>query len=639
MSTDLYKQLHDLDNLEIGWHLAHGDSRDDFVDDPINYADYAFMKRERLAFISERLANHRYRSRPLTNIDLPKSGLSVRPGNTIHIEDAIVIHAAAYLLAPKIDHKLGSEVYSYRLSSEPDKRAKRAKRLFNFTRSENIPFLKNKTLARIARSEPWHYAWPTFDKASRDAIHSGGYTHLTITDISAYFENIDLSILHSIFNNVLSEDDRPLIDFLINIFTGWTRRTSRGVPIGRGIPQGNDVSSFLGNIYLFDLDSALRNFSRNRDAIWFRYMDDVKVFTKSYDDARNAVFEINSALRALHLNIQGSKTKILSGDSLKHEINDSELDRINASINKLKLIPIEQLPGRNPSHLTEIKDIRQQFTSGGADKISGQAASQNRLFRRTLTLFGMSKSAKMRQTALLALERLPDNRTLNAVLRYFSKLPYEWHTDIINDLLLLIENRKLLFDYQIAKVFNCITCLQPKQSVGIGPRVRKIGLDRSPHWYVQQKCLQLINILPYPERYIAGISKKGLAHHESRVKRAGLTLLGRSNVNNCRNEINKYIYHPDTDLSQLALFWHRLMKNELEASRYLTRVGYDKLDDTRFVQAVPHLYVLRCSENPKVVQLVRNLVSKLPYYSKSGRVFWHRRELLKATQWIEQLDI
>ena len=37
----LFKKLCDPVTIEIGWHLAHGDSRDDFVTDPLSYADYA----------------------------------------------------------------------------------------------------------------------------------------------------------------------------------------------------------------------------------------------------------------------------------------------------------------------------------------------------------------------------------------------------------------------------------------------------------------------------------------------------------------------------------------------------------------------------------------------------------------------
>jgi len=91
----------------------------------------------------------------------------------------------------------------------------------------------------------------------------------------------------------------------MRILHSWTRRTPAGIRIGRGIPQGNNVSSFLGNVYLAPLDKILVAFARKTGAVWFRYVDDIKVFTKRFNDARDAVFLINGGLRNLHLNLQG----------------------------------------------------------------------------------------------------------------------------------------------------------------------------------------------------------------------------------------------------------------------------------------------------------------------------------------------
>ena len=84
MANDqLFRRLCDPDLIEIGWHLAHGDSRDDFATDPFSYADYAFLKADRFRFMVEQLKHDRYRVGRLTEIDIPKTGLSVRPGNVL----------------------------------------------------------------------------------------------------------------------------------------------------------------------------------------------------------------------------------------------------------------------------------------------------------------------------------------------------------------------------------------------------------------------------------------------------------------------------------------------------------------------------------------------------------------------------
>ena len=102
----LFKRLCNPELIEVGWHLAHADSRDDFArTDPFGYADYDF-KAERFRFTLEQLRHDRYRVGRLTEIDIPKTGLSVRPGNILPIEEATILHAIIYLIAPKIDPKL-----------------------------------------------------------------------------------------------------------------------------------------------------------------------------------------------------------------------------------------------------------------------------------------------------------------------------------------------------------------------------------------------------------------------------------------------------------------------------------------------------------------------------------------------------
>ena len=89
-----------------GWHLTQADSRDDFVLDPAGHADFASNLDERLYHLIEQIKTDRYRPRHLLNIDLPKTGLSVRPGNVLPIEESIILHSIAYLLAPILDKQL-----------------------------------------------------------------------------------------------------------------------------------------------------------------------------------------------------------------------------------------------------------------------------------------------------------------------------------------------------------------------------------------------------------------------------------------------------------------------------------------------------------------------------------------------------
>jgi len=72
----LFKQLCRPETMLTGWHLAHVDSGDNFVLDPVGYIDFGSNLDERLKHLIEQVQTYRYRPRHLLEIDLPKSGLT-----------------------------------------------------------------------------------------------------------------------------------------------------------------------------------------------------------------------------------------------------------------------------------------------------------------------------------------------------------------------------------------------------------------------------------------------------------------------------------------------------------------------------------------------------------------------------------
>src|SRR3990172_9988183 len=100
MSRDLYKTLCKLEVLKIAANYVYDDKKDDFIPDVFRNQDYIFNLQENLGRLAQSLKNGTYRPRPLKEIDVPKSGLAVRPGSSLDIEDHIVFFAIAYLISP-----------------------------------------------------------------------------------------------------------------------------------------------------------------------------------------------------------------------------------------------------------------------------------------------------------------------------------------------------------------------------------------------------------------------------------------------------------------------------------------------------------------------------------------------------------
>jgi hypothetical protein len=634
-SDQLFRQLCTPEVLKIGWHLAQSDSRDDFVLDPVGYADFASNLDERLEYLRQEVANHRYRPRHLLDIDIPKTGLSVRPGNVLPIEERVLLHAITYLLAQKCDAALSDSVYSFRLHKDWLKRVKRGQSLFREAENE-IPFLKNKTIRKIDPIEPWYTAWPDFDAQTTRAFTELGFTHLTKTDITAYFENIDLRILEAQVRALLRRDEDVIVQTLFRILDGWTRITSTGTPVGRGIPQGDDVSSFLGNLYLIPLDRALNAFCRSVGGMWCRYVDDVKVMTTNEKDARKAVFVINDALRRLHLNLQGSKTKLLQGEELDAEIYDPDGKVVNAVVERVQRLHHHKPADRKiaSAQLKALVPFASRFRRNSGRDVRDLTARENRLFRRLMTVYGMCKRPHLIAPAVEALRELPELRVLQKSLRYLSQQEYDRHDGITEALLSLVKQDQLLFPYQIGKVFETLKFLHPSTPKAVASLVRQLGLSKRRHWYIRLKAAEALITLPYRDDWIDGISTSLMADDHPWVRRAGCAMLTRAPLKSVRATLKRLIYHADVAVSRLAQFWHRHIEDKVFALQQLARLAAGQRSDTSFIYSIPVLYVLRCNPDQLVVKSLREHL-KSHSKTKSSKILWHIDTLLALTEWAE----
>jgi hypothetical protein len=630
----LFRELCKPSVLKIGWHLAQLDSRDDFISDPVCYCDFASCLTERLAHILEEVRDKRYRPRHLIELDIPKSGLSVRPGNVLPIEEATILQAIVYLLAPRLDPCLSESVYSFRLHKKWKARIKIGKSLFKDEERE-LPFLQGKTIRKLSPFEPWYRAWPEFDRARIIAAREAGFTHLTRTDIASYFENIDLRLLEAQLRGLLPKQGE-LMQLLMRILESWTRVTSTGTPIGRGIPQGNDASSFFGNIYLLPLDDQLQAFCSRRDACWFRYVDDVEVYSKDYQTARDVVFVINEALRALYLNLQGSKTEILTGHQLDQVLSSSDSEAIEATWKELESIDCRAVKNRQnvTSILENLKPLLGRFRRGLPDSAWNLSKRDSRVLRRLMTLYGRCGRTWLRKTAFAALEEPPDLRMLHKCLSYLMQMPYREHASIADRLLKLVEGATFPIPYHSAMVLNTVRLLHPIDGgKGLAARIRSYAFLRKRDWTIRQKALESISTLPVREDHAVSQARRFLRDEHPWVRRAGCVLLVRGEVEAVRREIGQLVYSADPSLNRLALHWHRYLTDSEFVLKEINRLGKGARSDQAFICQLPVLWLFRCSPDVKVVIALRTYLQRFTR-SRSGKVKWHLAKLMELTEWV-----
>ncbi len=168
--------------------------------------------------------------------------------------------------------------------------------------------------------KPMIEQWNKFENYTRI---SGINKHIIQTDISNYFDYININRLRiELINsasdaNLSSEDFVNCIYAIESIFSILKQISFDGE---RGLPQNKDISSFLANIYMRPLDKCLK------DAIYFRYMDDIRIIADTRADANRYMLCIIEELRKCGLSLNSSKTKILIPNSQEHSHFCFEMD-------------------------------------------------------------------------------------------------------------------------------------------------------------------------------------------------------------------------------------------------------------------------------------------------------------------------
>lgn len=163
-------------------------------------------------------------------------------------------------------------------------------------------------------------AWLKFDDKCRN-LYETGYKYVVITDITGFYENINLSQLRSRVFDYIQENDnvRFLVDVLFNLLRKWSDERIHDY----SLPQGPPASAFLADIYLDYVDRIMEKYEG-----YYRYMDDIRIFCKNEIQTKLALKDLTLALRNLKLNINAKKTAILKGRNIEKRF-DPEKQLLN----------------------------------------------------------------------------------------------------------------------------------------------------------------------------------------------------------------------------------------------------------------------------------------------------------------------
>ena len=197
--------------------------------------------------------------------------------------------------------------------------------------------------------------WDAFLSKSRELSEKYDSGYVLECDITDFYNQI---YIHRV-KNLISEAGKGAFDsqaeilheFLLNL----NNRSSRGIPVG---PK---ASIILAELIMASTDNQIQTYTKD----FVRYVDDIRIFFSTYQEATFALHDLTSFLHSYHrLVLSGEKTKIRTvkrfcEDSLRDEEKE-ENSAILARADELTQGRIEELLENLPPYSEDI-DYEEEY--------------------------------------------------------------------------------------------------------------------------------------------------------------------------------------------------------------------------------------------------------------------------------------
>jgi hypothetical protein len=282
-------------DLDAAWKRVVNEASSDAIPDVLRFDDQKLGWDTLKADIISQLDSGAYHPATPRLVEVPKDEFSSRPITVMRVADRIIYEALVDRLIPAIESALPDAVYSARVK-----------------------------VGKTGKSRMPHQIqqWLRFQRAGRKLCDEETSAFMLSTDVSSYFEYVDLATLMKELK-ALPGVDPTIVDLLSRFLNDFERTTDIW-----GLPQGPTASSILGNFYLLPVDRYL-----SMQAVkHIRFQDDIKIFSESPSTLRKVLRECVRILRGRHLNFSVHKTKLLEGDEIIADFEDSIKDAIQYGI-------------------------------------------------------------------------------------------------------------------------------------------------------------------------------------------------------------------------------------------------------------------------------------------------------------------
>lgn len=266
-------------NLESARKRLKTDMEDDWFHDPLKYIDllnqdYLFEQFKSFFGVDD------YKAEEAESFFVPKKKLTLRQALISPFIDRIMYMATVGVLAERLDQAMIPNVYSARYNK----------------------FSDNQLI--INGVEQWRKMKYMCSESANLKDEQGNYVYGSVIqiDLLNFYDNINKKLLNEKVKRICeTENERKAAKLLENIIRSFSKKQS-------GLPQNSDASSLLASFYLNQIDVFMQNIA----PMYYRFMDDIRIFCKDKYEARKILQTLEFELRRCHLSVNSQKTEILT---------------------------------------------------------------------------------------------------------------------------------------------------------------------------------------------------------------------------------------------------------------------------------------------------------------------------------------
>ena len=262
---------------------------------------------------------------------------------------------------------------------------------------------------------------------------------LVVTDLSNYYDSIDISVLRNQISNIV-DDKEVLLDLLFKIIENISWNPDYLKYTGRGLPTSNlEGVRLLAHSFLFEFDAILKEKTNNS---FTRWMDDVIIGVNSRQEAIEMLSSSSDVLKSRGLALNIAKTDIYNSEKAEFHFQIAQnnyLDSIDYS-----------LKPRTKDYNTKTSELKKEFRKHLKNT---KAKYSEKITKRYVTAFGKFKSEKLLSEVALLYNERPGIR--GNLLIYLSELGYKKKTS--EAVIKIIKNLNVYDDISLFQVCKLVT--------------------------------------------------------------------------------------------------------------------------------------------------------------------------------------